>query len=119
MVHKVEVLADGQQFVAEGIHETTHQPYRWADNVNLLSVAHEHLPLVDEALARRFVTEASEIMRRAGWIEVDAQGKLKTNGKRKINGKTSNKSEADSIYYRSALKDDLNDEIPDFGKKGI
>ena len=106
VVHKVEVLADGQQFVAEGIHETTHQPYRWADNVNLLSVAHEHLPLVDEALARRFVTEASEIMRRAGWIEVDAQGKLKTNGKRKINGKTSNKSEADSIYYRSALKDE-------------
>jgi Protein of unknown function (DUF3987)/Bifunctional DNA primase/polymerase, N-terminal len=106
VVHKVEVLADGQQFVAEGIHETTHQPYRWADNVNLLSVAHEHLPLVGEALARRFVTEASEIMRRAGWIEVDAQGKLKTNGKRKINGKTSNKSEADSIYYRSALKDE-------------
>jgi Protein of unknown function (DUF3631)/Bifunctional DNA primase/polymerase, N-terminal len=104
-VHKVEVLADGQQFVAEGIHETTHQPYRWADNVNLLSVAHEHLPLVDEALARRFVTEASEIMRRAGWIEVDAQGKLKTNDKRKVNGKTGNAG-ADSIYYRSALKDE-------------
>jgi putative DNA primase/helicase len=105
VVHKVEVLADGQQFVAEGIHETTHQPYRWADNVNLLSVAHEHLPLVDEALARRFVTEASEIMRRAGWIEVDAQGKLKTNDKRKVNGKTGNAG-ADSIYYRSALKDE-------------
>jgi len=32
-VHKVEVLADGQQFVAEGIHEDTQQPYRWAENV--------------------------------------------------------------------------------------
>src|SRR5262245_56103905 len=32
-VHRVEVLADGQQFVAEGIHEDTQQPYRWAENV--------------------------------------------------------------------------------------
>ena len=72
-VHKVEVLGDGQQFVCEGIHEDTHLPYRWADNVSLISVAHEHLPLVDEPLARRFVTEASEIMRRAGWIEVGAK----------------------------------------------
>src|SRR5262249_60551224 len=30
VVHKVEVLCDGQQFVAEGIHETTQPPYRWA-----------------------------------------------------------------------------------------
>ena len=47
VVHKVEVLADGQQFVAEGIHEETQQPYRWTDNVYLLTAAHEHLPLVD------------------------------------------------------------------------
>jgi hypothetical protein len=65
-VHKVEVLSDGQQFVDEGIHEDTQQPYRWAENVSLLNVAHEHLPLIDEAFAHRFVAEASEIMRRAG-----------------------------------------------------
>jgi hypothetical protein len=110
-VHKVEVLADGQQFVAEGIHETTRQPYRWADNVGLLNVTHEHLPPVDEALARRFVAEASEIMRRAGWVEVDTQGRPKTNGK--ANGKIIRESpeqtraaDCNSIYYRSALKDE-------------
>jgi hypothetical protein len=81
IVHKVEVLADGQQFVAEGIHETTQQPYRWADNVNLLNVAHEHLPLVDEALAQRVVAEASEIMGRAGWVEISGKSNSKTNGK--------------------------------------
>jgi hypothetical protein len=75
--HKVEVLADGQQFVAEGIHETTQQPYRWADNVSLLNVAREHLPLIDEELAQRFVAEASEIMKRAGWEQVGS----KANGK--------------------------------------
>jgi Bifunctional DNA primase/polymerase, N-terminal len=111
VVHKVEVLADGQQFVAEGIHETTQQPYRWADNTCLLNVAHEHLPLIDEALAHRFVAEASEIMRRAGWTEVDAQGKTRANGK--ANGKryrdTDNEPAAaekrgSSIYGRAALR---------------
>src|SRR5262249_59156736 len=29
VIHGIEVLCDGQQFVAEGIHETTQQPYRW------------------------------------------------------------------------------------------
>jgi putative DNA primase/helicase len=110
-VHKVEVLADGQQFVAEGIHETTQQPYRWADNVCLLNVAHEHLPLVDEELAHRFVAEASEIMKRAGWTEVDAQGKPKNNGKANgtrhrcaNNGSDGAEKRGSSIYGRTALK---------------
>ena len=106
VTHKVEVLADGQQFVAEGIHETTQQPYRWADNVSLLNVAHEQLPLVDEALARRFVAEAGEIMRRAGWVEVGAKTNGKTNGKGNRN--TANESAktetpGSSIYGRTAL----------------
>src|SRR5262249_1346792 len=96
---------DGQQFVAEGIHETTQQPYRWADNVSLLTVAHEHLPLLDEALARRFVAEASGIMTRAGWIEIGAQSSGKTNGK--SNGNTEPAKTAvpgSSIYGRTALR---------------
>ena len=108
VVHKVEVLADGQQFVPGGIHETTQQPYRWADNVNLLNVAHAHLPLVEEELARRFVAEASEIMKRAGWVEVGAQGKPKSNGKPngKANGNTeiAAKTPGSSIYGRTALR---------------
>jgi AAA domain-containing protein/bifunctional DNA primase/polymerase-like protein len=107
VVHKVEVLCDGQQFVAEGIHETTQQPYRWAGNVSLLNVAHEHLPLVDEALGRRFVGEAGEIMRRAGWIEVGAKSNGMNNGK--SNGKAGAETKAtetrgSSIYGRTALR---------------
>src|SRR5262245_35694865 len=37
VVHGVDVLCDGQQFVAEGIHQDTQQPYRWNDNVDLLT----------------------------------------------------------------------------------
>src|SRR5215470_6837947 len=107
IVHKVEVLADGQQFVAEGIHETTQQPYRWADNVNLLNVAHEHLPLVDETLARRVVAEASEIMAAAGWSEVGAKFNGKNNGK--SNGKAGAEAKeiethGSSIYGRTARR---------------
>jgi RecA-family ATPase len=107
VVHKVEVLADGQQFVAEGIHETTQQPYRWADNVSLLNVAHEQLPLVDEALARRLVAEAGEIMRRAGWVEVGAKTNGKTNGKgnrNTANEAAKTETRGSSIYGRTALR---------------
>src|SRR5262249_12369859 len=103
VVHKVEVLCDGQQFVAEGIHETTQQPYRWADNVSLLNVAHEHLPLIDEAFAHRFI-EASEIMAAAGWEPINS----------KPNGKPVSPPAAvaranmtgSSIYGRTALRDE-------------
>ena len=106
VTHKVEVLADGQQFVAEGIHEDTHLPYCWADNVDLLSIAHEHLPLVDEPLARRFVAEASGIMRRAGWVEVGSKPNGKTNGRTPIPPAPTQRVDFNSIYYRSALKDE-------------
>jgi Bifunctional DNA primase/polymerase, N-terminal len=29
MLHKVEILCDGQQIVVDGIHPDTHAPYRW------------------------------------------------------------------------------------------
>src|SRR5262245_2605155 len=105
-VHKVEVLADGQQFVAEGIHEDTQQPYRWAENVSLLNVAHVHLPLVDEALARRFIAEASEIMRRAGWVEVGAKNGKAPNVTQIISAKVREIGTGSSIYGRTALRDE-------------
>jgi Protein of unknown function (DUF3987) len=107
VIHKVEVLADGQQFVAEGIHENTQQPYRWADNVSLFNVAHEQLPLVDEALARRFVAEAGEIMKRAGWVEWGAKTNGKTNGKgnrNSANEAAKTETRGSSIYGRTALR---------------
>jgi hypothetical protein len=106
VVHKVEVLCDGQQFVAEGIHEDTHQPYRWADNVDLLSAAHEHLPLVDEALARRFIAEASKIMERAAGpesaaIRPMARATTETAAKRK-------RQKRAAVRYTAALRSGTN-----------
>jgi hypothetical protein len=98
--HKIEVLGDGQQFIADGIHPDTGEPYTWRDGADLLSVAHEHLPLLDEAAARRFLAEASAIMTAAGWQVVG-----------KANGKANApplplKPKAANPYYRFALKDE-------------
>jgi hypothetical protein len=50
-VHKVEVLCDGQQFIAEGMHPDTGKPYQWKNDTDLSSVARKRLPIMDEALA--------------------------------------------------------------------
>src|SRR5262245_31137022 len=56
LANRVEVLADGQQFVADGIHPDTCRPYQWANNVDLAGVPRDLLPVLDEAAAREFVT---------------------------------------------------------------
>src|SRR5262249_19815245 len=105
-IHTIEVLADGQQYIAEGIHPDTGQPYFW-EGGELLSVARRHLPLLDEPAARQFISEARAIMIAAGWIEVDDRGKTKT--RKQTNGKgKANNGTVYSIYCHSALRDECN-----------
>jgi hypothetical protein len=96
-VHKIEVLCDGQQFIADGVHPDTGKAYTW-QNGDLLSVPHERLPLIDEATARQFIARARKIIIAAGWTEIG-----KGNGKTK--NKTSNKT-GSTIYGRTALKNE-------------
>ena len=62
---KVELLADGQQFVADGIHPDTGKPYRWTDRTPA-DVPLEELPFVTEEQARAVIAEAEQILRAAG-----------------------------------------------------
>ena len=94
-IHKIEVLGDGQQFIADGVHPDTRKDYTWKDG-DLLSVPRESLPLLDETIARRFIAQATKIMTAAGWVE--HKPKNKANGKP---GKASS-----TIYGRTALKDE-------------
>jgi RecA-family ATPase len=57
----VEILADGQQFIAAGMHPETRQPYRWHGG-ELTSVTHEDLPYVNEEQARDFLRRAEELL---------------------------------------------------------
>lgn len=62
---KVEVLAQGQQFVANGIHPDTQQPYCWLGK-SPLDVPFAALPEVGEEKLQQFVTAAEAILRAAG-----------------------------------------------------
>jgi Bifunctional DNA primase/polymerase, N-terminal len=66
--HRVEVLCDGQQTVVMGIHPGTGKPYSWHGGQPGDVVRADLLELT-EALAREFVTRATEVMRAQGWTE--------------------------------------------------
>jgi RecA-family ATPase len=62
---KVELLARGQQFVADGIHPDTGKPYWWTGETPE-TVRLDELPAIDEAAARAFIAEAEHRLRQAG-----------------------------------------------------
>lgn len=66
---KLEVLADGQQFVALHIHPDTEEPYRWKDKRSILDVEHADLPLIDQDDALDLVAEFERQCRKRGWPE--------------------------------------------------
>jgi hypothetical protein len=62
---KVEILAQGQQFVAFGIHPDTQDYYHWSDQ-SLADQSLADVPLVTLELLLQFVTEAEQVLRAAG-----------------------------------------------------
>jgi hypothetical protein len=66
--HHVEVLADGQQFVAFGKHPDTGQDYEWVGG-SPLNVPRDQLPELTETKAREIIAAAAEVFRRHGWGE--------------------------------------------------
>jgi putative DNA primase/helicase len=62
---KVEILAEGQQFVGFGIHPDTRAPYYWPDK-SPLDIAASDVPLVKLETLEKFVGEAEEVLGAAG-----------------------------------------------------
>lgn len=52
----VEILGEGQQFVAYGVHPTTKQPYQWP-NASLLDCAPDQLPVITLEAIQLFLEE--------------------------------------------------------------
>jgi hypothetical protein len=65
--HKVEVLGDGQQFVAFGIHPATGLPYFWPFD-SPLDLERGDLPELTAAAAAGVVAKAEAILGRAGTV---------------------------------------------------
>jgi P4 family phage/plasmid primase-like protien len=65
--HKCEVLGQGQQFVAFGIHPDTKKPYKWISLESPADLVVEDLPLLDQATAQSIVDEFVRRCEARGW----------------------------------------------------
>jgi RecA-family ATPase len=72
----VEFLAEGQQFVAFGIHPATDRPYQWLDQ-SPLDVPAGELPLVDLEAVETFIELAAQVLRNHGGMPKQPAGKGK------------------------------------------
>ena len=82
---KVEILADGQQFVGFGIHPDTRAAYRWPER-SPLDIPMSDVPMVKVELLRQFVVEAEQVLRSAG-ARTEREIEAKRNQERNKNGK--------------------------------
>lgn len=71
--HAIEILADGQQFVAFAIHPDTGLPYAWLDD-SPLDLEWQDLPLLDPAAVPGFLAEAEALLRRHGAVRMQRAG---------------------------------------------
>lgn len=76
---KLEVLGDGQQFVAYAIHPDTQEPYRWLDKQGPHNTAWESLPEITREQAEEIAAEFERLASEAGW-EVKRGSSLKSLG---------------------------------------
>jgi hypothetical protein len=64
---KLEVLADGQQFVAAHIHPDTGKPYRWIGKGSPLNTKLEMLPTITQEQAEQIRNEFDRLAKAKGW----------------------------------------------------
>jgi P4 family phage/plasmid primase-like protien len=68
--HRVEVLGDGQQCVAFGIHPDTGKEFTWVSEANPLNTPLDELPALNYDQARRIVAEFVTLAEERGWKRV-------------------------------------------------
>jgi len=75
---KLEVLADGQQYVAFHIHPDTKEPYRWHSKRHVANVSHDDLPEITQEDALALVEEFERMAREKGWPEKKTASRMNT-----------------------------------------
>lgn len=68
--HEVEILADGQQFVAFGLHQDTGRPYHWVDDRSPATIAIDDLPEITAEDAKAIIIHAQSLFKREKWEKV-------------------------------------------------
>lgn len=101
---KLEVLADGQQYVAFHIHPDTQEPYRWAGKRHPGNTPLADLPEITQDQALELVEEFERLCREKGWIEKSTAKRLAAAG--------TGKYDYDDAFITDASKVELSaDEI--------
>lgn len=70
--HRVEILAEGEQFVAYNRHPDTGKPYTWTDGEPLDTHVDE-LPVITRELARRVIRACEKILAKYGQLITEAK----------------------------------------------
>lgn len=65
--HEVQILGDGQQFIAYGIHPDTQKPYRWVANGEPIGIDTDALPALSEKDAFEIIAEFDRECQKRGW----------------------------------------------------
>lgn len=68
--HEIEILADGQQFVAYGLHKDTGNPYTWPTDANPTSTPADDLPLITPEDAKGLLDYFHTVVTELGWKKV-------------------------------------------------
>ena len=120
---KLELLADGQQVVAFGIHPDTKQSYAWCGGEPGV-IRREELPALNEAQAQQLINDATELLvREFGYTRAKARPKAKASpGK---NGSSTGNGTHDGAADWAFLTDnihagrDLHDSLRDLAAKMV
>jgi hypothetical protein len=105
---KLELLAEGQQVVAFGIHEDTHKPYIWVGG-EPGEIKRDELPAISAAQARQLVNDANELLvREYGYTLKEEEKPEPSNTKRHNNYPPVSKEQVEAaLNVISADCDDL------------
>lgn len=66
---KVEILGDGQQFVAAHIHPDTGKPYQWLDGKSVLNTKAKDLPTLSHEQAKEIKERVLQVFLGHGWTK--------------------------------------------------
>lgn len=68
--HEIEVLGDGQQFVAYALHKDTGKPYKWVSNGDPVSIPADDLPLLTQDDVKALFDYFHQVATEEGWTKV-------------------------------------------------
>jgi len=68
--HEIEILGDGQQFVAYGLHKDTGTPYKWTTDDSPETVHISDLPLLTPEQAQALMKYFEQVVTAEGWKKV-------------------------------------------------